>query len=82
MALVVGFIGPTDRMNPVMAGIPGPCQAPERRSLAGRDPAFEQDDGPLAMDDLGSLQARQSVLQRSNRCIRVTVERFPPFKFC
>jgi len=34
------------------------------------------------MDDLGCLQARQPVLQRRNDCIGISIERFPPFKFC
>ena len=79
--IVIGLIGPADRMDVIMGRVPGTRQPPERGPLAGRDPTLEQDDGPLAMHDLGSLQARQTVLQRSYRCIRVAVERFPPFKF-
>jgi hypothetical protein len=53
----------------------------QRGLLARTNPAFEQDDRPLAMHDLRGLQARQSVLQHGKRCSRIAVERLPPFKF-
>ena len=49
--------------------------------LAGAFPAFEQDDGTLAMDDLRQLERRQPILQRAQRRSIVPREGISPFKF-
>ena len=82
MAVIVGFVGAADADHAKLGGIERADQLFERGPLARTGPAFEQDDRPLAMDDLGSLQARQPVLQRRNDCIGIAIERFLPFKFC
>jgi len=50
--------------------------------LAGAHPAFEQDDGALAVDNLRKLQTCQAVLQCGKLRIRVPDEGIPSFKFC
>ena len=52
----------------------------ERVLLARAMPAFEQDDGALAMDDLRPLEHAQPLLQREQLGRPFPGERNPPFK--
>jgi hypothetical protein len=81
MAFIVGFGASGDFDDANMGWVERADQPLEDRPLAGAYPAFEQDDRPLAVDDLRKLQARQALLKRLERFSGVSGERFPPFKF-
>ena len=81
MTLIIEFVEPSDADDLHMRRVQCTDQALQYRFLVRPGPAFEQDDGPLAVHDLRKLGARKPLLQRGNRCIGITIERLPPFKF-
>ena len=83
MAVVVGLVGAADAIDvATWHGIPAtPTSRLSAAFLPAPDPAFEQDDRALAVDDLRDLQARKPLLQRRQRSAIVAGERVPPFKF-
>ena len=80
MPVLIGAITARDAMRGEMAWVPGGCQPLQGALLAAAFPAFEQDDGALAVNGLGELEHRKPILQRGKRRSEIASERFPPFK--
>ena len=81
VAVVVSFVGTAYATHPDVTGVPGTDEPTQRGLLARADPAFEQDDRPLAMNDLGGLKVREPVLQCRKHGIAIAFERGALFKF-
>ena len=58
-----------DRMDLIVTRIPVRRHPLNDAALARAIPAFQHDDGPAAMQDMGDLDLRQAMLQRQQRRI-------------